>query len=339
MKNLIRKILRPVLEIDGVKSYLLQRLLFRNYKEDAKLYREFAVAFNNNGIKNKEANLILNYHSLEKGLLFKDTKKGFGEYRIKNLHKILKDPEIVNNIDRSQIRVGYQVMCQYYEVHQKLNYNIDNVYTIEQYNFYKSVLDASYSTAFTGVIEFDKETFYKDVKSDFEKFAFSRKSVRNFTGEKIDVDRLRRAMVLANSAPSVCNRQASNVYLIEDKKKIDKILEIQAGFSGYTEHVSQLLILTNDRNYYYTVGERNQLFIDGGLFLMNLLYALHYYQIGNCPANWGKTIKEESPIQDVISLPKSEKIICILPIGVVDPEFKTTLSLRRTIDENFIVLD
>jgi nitroreductase len=339
IKEILRKLLRPLLEKQSVKNYLFKRLLDNNFKEDARLYKAYSVAFNTSGIKNKEADLILNYHSLEKGMLFQTMKKGFGEYRVRNLHRILNDPEIIKGVDRSQIRVGYQVMCQYYEIHQQLGFDLAELYTSEQYSFYKSVLSKSYSSDFSGVVNWTKDNFYVNGDADFRSFAFSRKSVRDFTGEKVAKDTLKEVIRLANTAPSVCNRQASNVYLVEDKKKIDRILAIQGGFSGYTENVSQLLILTNDRRYYYTVGERSQLFIDGGLYLMNLLYALHFYKIGNCPANWGKTVKEEAPLDTVIDIPKSEKIICLIPIGVVQDEFRTTLSLRRPDTENFIIID
>lgn len=339
LKIYLRKFLRPVLAISSIQKKLESRFLFRNFNEDARLYKKYAAAFDANEFKNKEAHLILHYHSLEKGMLFNKMKLGFGAYRLQNLHRILTDPEIVANRNRSQVKVGYQVMCQYYELHRQAGYELKEAFTDAQYDFYKSVLKDDYTEAFRGTLQWTKDHFYTDVASDFLKFAHSRKSVRNFTGAYIAEEVIRKVVELANTAPSVCNRQASNVYLIQDKNKIKRILEIQGGFAGYEQHVSQLLIVTNDRRYYYTIGERNQLYIDGGLYLMNLLYALHYYKVGNCPANWGKNIKEELPITDVLSIPASEKIICIVPIGVVPQEFKTTLSQRRLVSENLIVVD
>src|SRR5690606_32764999 len=125
----------------------------------------------------------------------------------------------------------------------------------------------------------------------------------------------------------------SKVYLLEDKDKIDKTLAIQGGFRGYSEKVHQLLVVTNDRNYYYTVGERNQFYIDGGIFLMNLLYALHFFEIASCPANWGKTIEHEKKLSHVIDISKSEKIMCLIPIGIAVENFRVTLSKRRELDE------
>lgn len=342
MMERIKKRLRPfyLWYFNFSSTKLGKRInLISNFVYDYKLYKKYATAFSKVDLKNKEADLILNYHSLEKGMLFEKMKSGFAKFRILNLHKILNDKEIINNINRSQIKVGYQVMCKYYELHKEKGLDISDLYTEEQYLFYKRLLSENYSECFSGINKWTKEEFYKDVtKKRFIDFANSRQSIRSFTGRKIPYDKLNKAIEIANTAPSVCNRQATNIYLIENKDKIDEILKVQGGFNGYTENVNQLLIVTNDRKYYYTVGERNQFYIDGGLYLMNLLYALHYLEIANCPANWGKTKKDEKQLKPIIDFAESEKIICLIPIGEATESFNTTLSKRRPIEETLIII-
>lgn len=67
--------------------------------------------------------------------------------------------------------------------------------------------------------------------------------------------------------------------------------------------------------------------------LMNLLYALHFYKIANCPVHWGKTVQEEKYLESVLTIPESEKIICMIPIGIAKEKFKVTLSQRRDLTE------
>src|SRR5690606_29801797 len=136
----------------------------------------------------------------------------------------------------------------------------------------------------------------------------------------------------------VCNRQGVSVIVVEDKIKIDKVLNIQGGLRSFYENLSQLIVLTSNRNYSYSIGERYQLFIDGGIYLMNLLYALHYYEIAACPAHWGMTNEADTQVQKIIELDESEKIICLVAIGKPTGEFKTTLSLRRPFNENLRVI-
>lgn len=336
-----KKLLRPfyVKPLLYLRKKMRGVTLVRSYIRDYRLYRRYSIVFSQTDIKNKEAYIILQYHSLEKGMLYPDMKPGFAKNRIQNLHKSLKDPDVIKHVnDRNQIKVAYQVICKYYELHQDLGYNIEHLYNIRDYKFYKSVLDVQYDSCFNGSLSWTKDDFFKANNLNFSEFAHSRKSTREFTGERVSLTTIQNVIKLSNTAPSVCNRQASSVYLIEDKIKIDQILKIQGGFKGYSQNVNQLLILTNDRKYYYTVGERNQFYIDGGIYLMNLLYALHFYKVGNCPANWAKTHKHESMMSEIISIPYSEQIICVIPIGQLPDNFKTTLSKRREFSENLIVL-
>src|SRR5690554_3398067 len=261
----MRKFLRKIYKTKVYKFYIL----IKNYIRDFKLYVRYSNVFNEiNEINKKEAKIILHYHAIEKGFLHNKLRLGFGKERIQFLHKYLNDSVVLQNIDRSQIKVAYMVMCKYYELHLSENFDISDFFSEIQYKFYREQLNIDYDASFKGTIDFDKESFYSSINSNFEKFSYSRKSIRNFTGEVIKFQDIEEAVQLALNAPSVCNRQASKVYLLDRKSEIDKVLKIQGGFSGFSENVRQLLVITNDRNYYYTIGERNQFYIDGGIFLM-----------------------------------------------------------------------
>lgn len=330
----IKTIIKSLLGKSVVKwFYSLPHILW-NYWCDFLLYvKHSTVFFESDTINKIESNLILNYHSIEKGLLFQKTKPRFAKDRVEKLHLYLKRDDVKANIHRSQIKVAYQVMCKYFELHQAMDSDISDYFSRDEYDSYNKLLNSEDMEGFEGVIAFNYEDFYANNEQNFLSFSASRKSIRNYTGELIPIEQIKNAIKLALNAPSVCNRQPSKVYLIENKKKIDELLKIQGGMTGYTENINQLLILTTDRNYFYSIGERNQLYIDGGIFLMNLLYSLHFYKIANCPANWGKTIKEEGKAFDLLSISKSEKIICFIPIGIAKNEVKVTLSHRREVDE------
>ncbi|MBL0602056.1 nitroreductase family protein [Aeromonas dhakensis] len=339
MKNKIRVIVKKMIGTGGVNRIMRVRyfqLLIANFVKDFNLYLKHSTVFNQQGLHKIECQLILDYHSVEKGLLFRNTKPRFAQPRIQNLHPSLALGVIKENVNRSQIRVAYQVMCEYYELHKKMDIDISDYYTLSQYQGYKEILGDAYFAHFKGAIDYTRDEFYAPVSADFSKFSNSRKSVREYTGELVPTSLIEQAITLALNTPSVCNRQACKVYLLEDKERIDKLLIIQGGLTGYTKNINQVLLLTVDRNYFYTVGERNQFYIDGGMFLMNMLYALHYYKIANCPANWGKLINEEEQLTGVVDLPESEKIICVVPIGIAKNEFRVTLSQRRELSEVLI---
>lgn len=345
MRELIKQFSQKIL---GARLYMFLvnkfiylrnlRSLVSNFYFDGKLYYKHSNVFKKAGLQKEEAQLILDYHSIEKGMLYLNMKPKFAKKRVLRLLKTLESNELLKNIDRSQVKVTLQVLCKYYELHKKSSIDIEEYFPSREYDKFRDILNEDYSEGFCGAIDYTYDRLYSNVEKSFSEFAFSRKSVRDFTGELVSHQLIERAMELSLSSPSVCNRQANKVYLIEDKVKIDQILKIQGGFRGYTDNVNQILILTNNRNYYYTVGERNQLYIDGGVFLMNLLYSLYYYKIASCPINWGKVKNDEVKLDSVIKIPESEKIICIIPIGKAKENFRVTLSKRRDIGEIFAKL-
>lgn len=331
----INKVITKIIGVEKANKISLHKRLCFSYYKDLTLYSKHSIIHSLDTPNKIECQLILYYHSIEKGLLFKNTKPRFAKRLILNIHPLLSDESIKKLVNRSQISTAYRVMCQYYELHQKLGVDIEDLFTKEQYGDYKSILSTNYESDFHGAIDYTKDEFYSLTDSDFGQFSNSRKSIRNFTGELVPTDSIKNAVQIAINTPSSCNRQSSKVYLVEDKIKIDSILTIQGGMNGFTDNINQLLIVTVDRNYFFSIGERNQFYIDGGMFLMNLLYGLHFNKIACCPANWGKVKQDEDLLDNVIKIPESEKIICLVPIGIAESEFRVTLSKRRDLKEVF----
>lgn len=308
-------------------------LLVKNTYEDGKLFYKHSMVFRQNTFNKLESRIILHYHGLEKGFLHGKFKYRFGENRVKELIVLLKKEEVIKNKEKTQVAAAYLSMCKYYEKHKKDGVDISDFFSNEIYYYFQnlSTLDLEIVKPHT------VESFFEFHNSNFLDFSKSRGSVRSFSGEKIPIETINKVIELAKTAPSVCNRQPNKIYYIDNKSKIEKIFEIQKGLKGYSDEIVQLLVLVSDRNYFYSVGERNQLYIDGGIFLMNLLYALHFYKIGACPAHWGLNKDEDKKIKVELNIKDSEKVICLIPIGIPKSNFLTTLSLRRNYDEILII--
>ncbi len=75
--------------------------------------------------------------------------------------------------------------------------------------------------------------------------------------------------------------------------------------------------------------ERNCAFVDGGIYVLNLAYALHFNHIGNCILNWSSSIDKDKQIRQILQLPDEEITIAILACGNVPLEVKLTYSLRN----------
>lgn len=337
MKKTIKYIVGPVLFHKMRKIYHNQMNLIKstyNYYVDYKSYNKHSHVFKTDTFNKIESELILDYHSIEKGFLHENIRYRFAEDRVKrmlnNLEKI--DYEVRKS---SQVSIALKVLADYYEVHKLNEISIENYFPFEIYN----VIKARITYKDDIVIKSNSEEYFENAQKSFPEFSNSRKSIRQFSQHLISIERIEQVLDLARNAPSVCNRQPCKVHFVQNKKIVDEILLLQGGLTGFSANVNQIMVLTCDRNYFFSVGERNQMYIDGGIFLMNLLYALHYNKIGACPANWGKEYQDDLSAQEILGLSPSEKIICVIAVGYVNGPIKYTLSMRRSVDEVLQIYD
>jgi nitroreductase len=334
IKSIIKKLIGPK-SIEKINILRKRIALSRSFYMDKKLYIKHSSVFKKDTYKKIESEITLRYHSIEKGFLHNPIRYRFAKTRVEELLNYLKYDDVKLHIRDVQIQSAILNLCVYYELHLNNNIDISDFFTLQEYEILKNKLSINEQP-----VKYHTSSDYFNFRlSNFEQFAKSRCSVRNFTGEKISKDVLGKVVDLANQAPTVCNRQGVSVNLVDNKDKIDEILSIQGGLKGYSDSLSQLIVLTSDRSYFYSIGERYQLYIDGGIYLMNLLYALHYYEIAACPAHWGMPIEADIKVQKIIGLNDSEKIICLIAIGKPVDKFKTTLSLRRSFNENLRVIN
>ncbi len=322
MLHVIKKII-PV----KYKQYLL---LLREYMHDFKMYKKHSSLFKKDTFGKFESEITLRYHAIEKGFLHNPIKYRFAKERIEDLILMLKSINLHVYVSRAHIQSALLNLCKYYEFHVRENIDISDYYKKTDYDTFKKLLFLNHNPIKSHTVK----SFFQYKNSDFRVFSVSRSSVRSFTGEKIPQNTLQEVVDLANHFPSVCNRQPVTVHVVENINTIKKILEIQGGLTGYSDHLSQLIVVTSDRNYFYSIGERHQLYIDGGIYLMNLLYSLHYYGIGACPAHWGMPFNANGKIKNLLSLKDSEQVVSLIAIGVPKTTFSTTLSLRKSSKEN-----
>lgn len=331
--KVIKTVIRKIIGLKNVERLIIlkKRIALKScYSDDYRLYKKHSSVFKKDTYNKIESEITLRYHSIEKGFLHNNIRHRFAKARVEELVKLLRELDLGAQSNRAQVQSALLNLCNYYEYHLKENVDISDYFQKDEYNRFKRLILKDYSPIKHHTIE----SFFQNKDSDFLNFSISRASIRNFTGQKITTETIQKVVSLANHAPSVCNRQPVNVHLVENKLLIEAILRIQGGLKGYSDNLSQLILITSDRNYFYSVGERHQLYIDGGIYLMNLLYALHFHGIGACPAHWGMPREADNKVMKLICLKESEQIISIVAIGVPSQEFSTTLSLRKSYEEN-----
>ena len=170
------------------------------------------------------------------------------------------------------------------------------------------------------------EAITQDVGHDF---FWSRHSVRQYADTPVPMDMIRQAVDMARKTPTVCNRQGPRVHVFEDAQQA---LNWQPGNKGFGHLASRGLIVTADLQAFSGNGERNQPFVDGGMFAMSLLYALHALGLGACPLAWSMRPSDDRAMRTALGIPDSEAVIMMISVGHLPETLQVAKSHRMPLE-------
>ena len=89
-------------------------------------------------------------------------------------------------------------------------------------------------------------------------------------------------------------------------------------------------LVSVDLGHFAKVGERNQAFIEGGIFATSFVYALHTLGLGSCMLNLSLTTDRLDALRREIGAPPSEVLIMMIAVGHPSPDHRYAASVRRT---------
>ena len=281
----------------------------------------------------QEAKILRQTHIIEKGLSLSEPRKGFGQEKINCLFTMIDDYiEYGFPIDGVPLQNAFNVLDDYIRVQNEMGYVNEEL--IDRLNSYK---DLRLITFDAGIKHISLDLLNKKKSGCFPEFFNSRHSVRQFSGQDIEIEDIEKAVLLAQKSPSACNRQATKVYYYSDSVTNKKLGELIAGNTGFDNEVKAYLVLTGDMSAFYDAFERNQLYIEGGMFAMALMEALHYYGIASCALQNGEYKKKNRKFKEICcNIPENERILLFIAIGYYKDEFNYAVSKRKTINSVFI---
>ncbi len=269
----------------------------------------------------ERSGIIISYHILEKGLTMPNRRKGFGRAKVSNLMRQITDFCNKYGATDPQILHAIQVIKTYKVLHSESNdKEIDD--------FLLKYQDVEPAIEF----HFEKKDFYANKDASFPQFAKSRHTIRNYAAEPLPLERIRRAVEIARTTPTACNKQYCRVYCLSDKARIEEVLSLQGGNRGFGHLADKCLVVTVDIEGVVPC-ERDDVFTNGGMFLMNLCYALFYEEIAHCVLNWSQYPDKDVLLRKIISIKDSECVIAILSCGEAPSEFDVASSPRISTDE------
>lgn len=272
--------------------------------------------------------IIVDAHSIEKGLSLKDRRPGFGQEKIKRLMNEVSAYDTSLGAFPLEMAVG--ALRAYVDLHPPGQAEQPFVEKVRQFVERFNGLDG---VALTGGVQSAVLPIGGPALTLLEGLQ-CRRSIRYFDEQLIDRTTLLELVRLAQGAPSQCNRQATRVYLYQGRHQIDQILALQGGARGFSQSISNLAIVTSDTRAWRGSNQRNQIYVDGALFLMHFLLAAEALRLVACPLNLAVDSRVERQIRDIGRIRAGERLIACVALGpMAGTAIRFARSPRRPIDE------
>lgn len=320
-----------------IRKKLPNKVLYWYYLRSAKKAvasdlkrRVYDKVYNDSKEEKVKRNLTLEYHIVEKGLTMPEPRPGFGKAVVISLgNTIFKYAELNLPQEDLEFRQSVSVLKEYNDFHKRIGFELEPK-VVEILN---RVEERFASVEGIKQIKTTKDEYFKSINAPFDVFCNSRYSVRNYTTEKIPMDVLYKCIELAQKSPSFCNRQPSRVYVVKSPEKKDGILSIQNGNRGFGHLAETLLVITSVISTTKDIHERNENHLNGGMFSMTLLNALHQNKIAACSLNWSVTDDKDAKLRALLDIPENEVALLVISCGYVPDEFSIASSPRKSARE------
>lgn len=272
--------------------------------------------------------IIFQSHSIEKGLSHFSLKP-FGNTTIISLINSLKrDLKFKNYKDDFSFINGINILRSYKKEYKKNNWTDKMEYnkiSLFLENF-KNIKEQK-----VGPIIKTKNELKKDYNINYKRFLKSRHSTRNYKNMTLKKEDIELAIRIAKYTPSACNRQFIKVHHFKEGKMKKIIIDYSVGKGGLYLDGVNTFIISFDENGLISIGERNQGYLNAGLFAMNLVNAFHHLGIGTCFIQFSNSVKEEDEIKKINDIPLNERIAVILYAGYYDKKSIISISPRKDI--------
>lgn len=164
-----------------------------------------------------------------------------------------------------------------------------------------------------------------------------RRSIRHFDVTRpVGRDIVDEAVRLAQFAPSVCNRQPWLFRCFLGLDRTREVLQHQNGNRGFGDAVPALGVISVDLRLLGQAGERNQAWIEGGIFGMAFVTSLQTLGIASCMLNLSITNRKAEALRATVGMPAHEVPIMMVAFGYAVDGVRSARSPRRSLEE-FVV--
>lgn len=260
-------------------------------------------------------------HSLEKALAMPEFRPRSGAAALRAVIAHLDEDHRIATLPPGQRETAHAVLLAYREKHRALKVDVSDLMRGWKPPAGPVRAEAGGTRPHaSGEPPPDPEAFRHLVET--------RHSVRHFDPARVPEARLLdEAVRLATLSPSVCNRQTWRIHFFTGAE-IQPLLALQSGNRGFGHTIPLLAIVASDMRQFTGGEERYQPWIEGGIFSMTFMLALHSLGIGTVPLNWSVTPETDIQLHRLAPIPPHERVAMMIGCGYAAESAQSPISKR-----------
>jgi nitroreductase len=265
-----------------------------------------------------------NTHRLEKGLIMQPRRASFAEGYIEETVDCYLSAQRQGTLREDEMRWAGDVLEHYFTVVS------DTPVIARAREQFAKATPVDGNTSIKSVPYPHKELPATEITTEQLHTLFKRRrSTRWFQARPIADELIHQAVTMASLAPSACNRQPYECYVINDTKRAAKVAGFAGGTVGFAENIPALIVIVGDLNAYPAERDRHCIYIDSGLAAMQLMLAFETLGLSTCPINWPDVEHREVKMQKELGLKVHQRPVMLMAVGYADPEGGIPFSAKK----------
>lgn len=269
--------------------------------------------------------ILQNAHRIEKGLCIRNPRPAWGYDKANLLLDLIVKERANSKPDAQALKIGKSVLSAYIDYKERTEPHDEKVLDLKK-KINKTEISFEINKQFGGSLLVEKKDLLLNEDAIQDLF-MTRHSVRDFSDIPVDKCELEKAIRLALRAPSACNRQAFQIYVLNGSDRL------KCGTDNVSNADKYLILTGNIRAY--TMSELNDWIVSTSIFCAYLSLSLHAAGIGSCfyRKELIKNSEYNNKIRKMCEIPDDEQIVIEMAIGHYKDKFYVPVSCRRDVSE------
>ena len=228
--------------VDALRRFVKKCKIRYEYMLDADVFCKYYMEESDKR-EDYEYRMLMFVHNIEKGMCMPNPRP-FGKEKVAKLMDMIKACEKEERyVNSSAYKMSISILYQWVLFYKEHGWNDELMKMVDAFL-------ANYGTDMKGM-----DVGYKIVQKQeltvngntaFDEVIKTRRAVRTFSDKKLEPNVVKECVLLAQAAPTACNRQMIKIYQISNRENCDIITDTIYGASGFTRDTVNYFVLTYD---------------------------------------------------------------------------------------------